>query len=654
MATQAGRPLYATTPAGADVLLLEGFTGEEGISMPFSYDLRFVSESDNIISADTLLRKPTTITIVLQGGGKKYISGWVNRFVQTGRRQHFSGYEATIVPWLWFLTLDYDCKIFQKMTVPDIIEKVFKDAGYTDFQLKTYKSYSPRDYCVQYRETSFNFVSRLMEEEGIYYYFEHSDGTHTMVLTDSPPGITSCPGEDSFKVWTDASQAVGFDVISSLEWTKVSTTGKVTLNDYNFETPSTDLKSSASGTEKNEIYDYPGKFDDHDGGGNYANLGIELQEKDIQTVAGLSNCRAMTTGYKITVTNHFRDDLNQAYLLTWLRQTMEWNVYGGAGSSPEAGVDYSNQYEAIPFSTNYRPPRRATKAIVQGPQTALVVGPSGEEIYTDKYGRVKVQFYWDRVGTKNENSSCWIRVSQYWAGKTWGSMHIPRMGQEVIVDFLEGDPDRPIITGRVYNAEQTVPQTLPDNMTQSGIKSRSSKGGGSDNYNEIWFEDLKGSELIRIHAEKDLLTEVENDETRTVGHDRTTTIKNDETKTVTQGNEKHTIEQGTHTVTVQGNQTIEIKQGNQSNTLDMGNQSTELKMGNRSVKADLGAITEEAMQKIELTVGQSKITIDQMGVTIQGMMIKITGQVQVQVQGLLTQVNGDAMLQLKGGITMIN
>ncbi len=315
---------------------------------------------------------------------------------------------------------------------------------------------------------------------------------------------------------------------------------------------------------------------------------------------------------------------------------MESSEYAGAGDQ-SGGVDYSNKFRAIPFSTPYRPPVTAGKAVVPGPQTAVVVGPAGEEIYTDKYGRVKVQFHWDRVGTKNENSSCWVRVSQNWAGKTWGGMHIPRIGQEVIVEFLEGDPDRPIITGRVYNADQTVPYSLPDNQTQSGLKSRSSKGGSGDNYNEIRIEDKKGSELILVHAEKDLTTEVEHDENRTVGHDRITSIKNNETKTVEQGHE-----------------TITIKQGNQSTTLEMGNQSTELKMGNQSTKVDLGQISTEAMQSIELKVGQSSIRIDQMGVTIKGMMIKIEGQIQVEVKGLMTQVNGDAMLKMQGGITMIN
>jgi type VI secretion system secreted protein VgrG len=258
---------------------------------------------------------------------------------------------------------------------------------------------------------------------------------------------------------------------------------------------------------------------------------------------------------------------------------------------------------------------------------------------------VKVQFFWDRKGTKDENSSCWIRVSQIWAGKNWGWMTIPRIGQEVVVDFLEGDPDRPLITGRVYNADQMPPYTLPDNQTQSGIKSRSSKGGGTADFNEIRFEDKKGSEMVTVHAQKDMETFVENDDTQTVQHNRTIEVD------------------GTHTETITGDTTIEIKQGNHSFTIDqgndslvikMGNKSTGIKMGNESTKLDLGKSEKEAMQSIELKVGQSSVKLDQMGVTIKGMMISIEGQIQVQVKGLMTQVNGDAMLQLKGGITMIN
>jgi type VI secretion system secreted protein VgrG len=274
----------------------------------------------------------------------------------------------------------------------------------------------------------------------------------------------------------------------------------------------------------------------------------------------------------------------------------------------------------------------------------MVVGPAGEEIYTDQYSRVKVQFHWDREGKNDEKSSCWIRVATFWAGKQWGAIHIPRIGQEVVVDFVDGDVDRPLIVGSVYNAATMPPYTLPANMTQSGIKSRSSKGGAAANYNELRFEDKKGSELVTLHAEKDQSIEVENDETHWVGHDRTKNIDHDETTTI----------KGKRTETVTGNETITVQQGDRSLTVSMGNDATELKMGNQTIDVDMGKIAETAMQSITLTVGQSSIKIDQMGVTIQGMMIKIQGQIQVDVEGLMTQIKGTAMLQEQGGIVMIN
>ena len=297
-------------------------------------------------------------------------------------------------------------------------------------------------------------------------------------------------------------------------------------------------------------------------------------------------------------------------------------------------------------ASTIRTPRTTPEPVVQGSQTAVVVGKSGEEIWVDNHGRVKVQFHWDRDGRKDENSSCWVRVASTWAGKNWGFIQIPRIGQEVIVDFLEGDPDRPIITGRVYNADQTPPYTLPANQTQSGVKSRSSKSGGSDNFNEIRLEDKKGSEQIFIHAEKDLKTEVENDETRQVDHDRTTTVKNNDALTVKQGNQTVVLEMG--------NQEVTLKQGNQQITLKMGNQATTLDMGNLTAKASLGKIAYEAMQGIELKVGQNTVTIDQTGVTIKGLNVSVEGQIQTEVKGVMTNVKGDGMLVVKGGITMIN
>jgi type VI secretion system secreted protein VgrG len=505
------------------------------------------------------------------------------------------------------------------------VEQVFTDHQFTDFSLDLVKSYAPRDYCVQYRESGFDFVSRLLEEEGIYYYFEHSTSAHKLILSDAPSKYKYCPNQRSARVAIGASSQAEDDVVVDLQCTTRAVSGQVTLNDYNFITPSTSLKSNATDSFPEEVYDYPGEYEDRSGGERLASLRLEEREAPATMVSGRSSCRGFIAGYKFDLKNYYRRDLNQTYLITGLSITMSTNAYT---TNAKIREDYWNVFETIPATVPYRPERATPVPVISGVQTAVVVGPSGEEIYSDKYGRVKVQFNWDRDGKKNEKSSCWLRVSQDWAGKNWGSVFIPRMGQEVIVEFLEGNPDQPIITGRVYNAEQMPPYALPDNQTQSGVKSRSSKGGGASNYNEFRFEDKMGSELVLLHAEKDLQTEVENDETRTVGNDRTTTITNNETKTV--------------------------KQGNESTTLNMGNQSIELKMGNQTTKVDLGSISTEALQSITLKVGQSSIVIDQVSITIKAMMIDVEAQIMATVKAPMVQVNADAILMLKGGITLIN
>jgi type VI secretion system secreted protein VgrG len=334
-------------------------------------------------------------------------------------------------------------------------------------------------------------------------------------------------------------------------------------------------------------------------------------------VNGASRCRAFRPGVYFTLQGHFRTDTNQAYFLTSVTHQAFDSTYR---QDQDKSHDYTNTFTAIPKTVPYRPPRKTMRPTIKGVQPALVVGKAGEEIWVDSYGRVKVQFYWDRVGQKNENSSCWIRVSQIWAGKAWGWITIPRIGQEVLVDFLEGDPDRPIIVGRVYNADQVVPYTLPANQTQSGIKTRSSKGGGTANFNEIRFEDLMGSEMLTVHAEKDMDTSVEHDDTQLVQNNRTINVN------------------GTHTETIVGNTTIEITQGNETITLDQGNQST---------TATLGSISMTAMQKITLTVGASSITLTPTGVTIQAPTVSITGET-------VTTVKGNVTLILTGGMTLIN
>lgn len=690
--TQDKRPLKVTTALGKDELLLAGFSGVEAVSQPFVFTLELLSENQAVDPA-TLLRTSATVSLQLPNGAWRHLNGVISRFTQLGQRDDLTFYRAEIVPWLWFLSLSSDCRVFQNLSVLEIAERVFKDQGYSDFQIKCTKSYPSREYCVQFRETHLNFVSRLLEEEGIFYFFQHEDGKHTLILADSGNAIQPCPDQPSVRV---ALQREGGDedVVTHLEREHVVESGKITLRDYDPLQPSLRLERSAVGREPEELFDYPGAFTALDEGERYVRIRLEEQEAGKHVVRGAGSCRGLRSGYRVDVKDHYRKDVNQTYQLLEVRHQARGGDYRSWDTAP---LDYDNDFVAIPHSVPYRPLRRTPKPTAMGYQLALVVGKSGEEIWTDKHGRVKVQFYWDRQNQKDESSSCWVRVSSTWAGKGWGFVQIPRIGQEVIVEFFDGDPDLPIITGRVYNAELMPPYELPANQTQSGLKTRSSKGGGTADYNELRFEDKKGSEQVLLHAQKDLAVEVENDETQSVEHDRTTTIKHDDTRTVQEGNDAVTVEKGDQTVeiktgkqtiTVQGDQAMTVKQGNQALeikmgkqtvtiqgdqvttlnqgnhelTVKMGNQTTNVKMGNLTTKVDLGNVSTkaglgkcstEAMQGIELKVGQSSIKIDQMGVTIKGMMVKVEGQIQTQLKGLMTQINGDAMLQAKGAITMI-
>jgi type VI secretion system secreted protein VgrG len=653
------------TPLGEDVLLLRGFRGEERISGLYCFELDLFAENHRNVAFDQVLGKE--ITVALPGGKSRYLSGIVSRFSRAARGPDFTEYRAEMVPKLWLLTHRVQSRIFQNTSVPDILRKVFEGL---DVTYEIQGTFHPRVYCVQYRESDFDFASRLMEEEGIFYFFKHSSGKHEMVVANTPQSHPEMPV---------ASRAVYEEVIGELRedmritaWEKVQEirSGKYTLWDHCFELPHKHLdankptldsvqvgrvshKLKVGANDDLEIYDYPGayakRFDDtgvqkifED---NARTVNLRMQEEEMPSLAihGRSDCRQFTAGHKFTLERHFTDD--DTYVVTAVRHNADqWESYR---SSADVGrLDYSNDFTCIPLSLPFRPRSVTPKPVVHGTQTAVVVGPAGEEIYTDKYSRVKVQFHWDREGKNNADSSCWVRVATFWAGKQWGAIHIPRIGQEVVVDFLEGDPDRPIIVGSVYNADMMPPYSLPDNRTQSGIKSRSSMGGGPSNYNELRFEDKKGKELITLHAEKDLLTEVENDETRTVGHDRTTTIQRHETKTIKEGNETITLERGKQSTT--------LKMGDQSTTLDMGSQEIRIKMGNQDTKLDLGKSTHEAMQSIELKVGQSSVKLDQAGVTIKGMMIRIEGQIMVQVKGVITQVTADGMLTLRGGVVMVN
>lgn len=552
-ATQKNRIASVKSPLGEDVLLFRQMTASEELGRLYEFNLELLSSNESIKMEDVLGRK-ITVRLALRQGGERFFNGYVTRFAQIERVGGFAQYQATLRPWLWFLTRTSDCRIFQDKTIPQIIKEIFREHGFSDFR-EALHSYQPKGYCVQYRETDFNFVSRLMEQEGMYYFFEHADDKHTLVMADSRSAHHAISPETLPYLHADESSVRERDHVAEWYLSQEIQPGVFALNDFDFEKP----KASNSGSLKvksttkrehaqanYEIYDYPGEYVKADDGENYAKTWLESLQTQHERLRGRADARGMAVGGLFKLAEYPREDQNREYLITSANYTFGTEDYETGKSTPD--VEYSCSFNAIPSKQPFRSARTTPKPFVQGPQTAIVVGKAGEEIWTDKYGRVKVQFHWDRYGKADENSSCWVRASHPWAGKNWGAIAVPRMGQEVIVDFLEGDPDQPIITGRVYNADQMPPWDLPANATQSGVLSRSSKGGSGANANAIRMEDKKGAEQLWIHAEKNQDIEVENDETHWVGHDRKKTIDNDETtlvkhdRTETVGNnEKITI-----------------------------------------------------------------------------------------------------------------
>ena len=629
--TQANRPIAIATPLGEDVLLLKAFTGYEGISRLFNFRLDLLSDN-HAISFKDIIGKNVTLRVVLDDDGKeRFFNGYVSRFRQSGSDARFTHYHMEVVPWTWFLTQCAGCRIFQKKSIPDIVQQIFKDRGLNDFRVSLMSTYDPLDYCVQYRETDFNFVSRLMERCGIFYFFEHENGKHTMVLADSPSAHQPCPERASFQYNAVVGADHAEDVVNSLHAEQELRTGTYAFTDYNFETPSASLLSSEQtvvDVSKNfpfEIYDYPGVFLTQSQGSALAKIRMEEQEAPHKTISGGGVCRVFTSGYKFDLEGHYRDDMNDSYVLTEVHHVASvgesYEVTGSGG-----GATYSNEFRCIPASIPFRPPRMTPTPVIPGPQTAVVVGPTGEEIYTDKYGRVKVVFHWDREGKEkeDENCSCWVRVSQPWAGKNWGAMSIPRIGQEVIVEFLEGDPDHPIITGRVYNAEQMPAYTLPDEHTKTYFKSMSSKGGGG--FNELRFEDKKGDEQVFMHAEKNLDIRVKNNAYETVvkdshliveqdrfehlKHDCHLKIDNDQVESV--GRDHHLKVSGKQTIAVSGTQSLKVD-GDVAE--QFGSNHSEQVSQSLYLKAGMTAVIEAPMG-VTLKCGGNAVVVDPVGVTL--------------------------------------
>lgn len=693
--TQSNRNITVTTPLGDDVLVLLKFSGREALSEPFEFTLEMLSTTLTV-DATSIVGKAVTFTTTLADDSTRYFNGMVADFAacETDATDLVRRYTARVVPWFWFMSLVSNCRIFQQKSIPDIIEQLFSDLGFSDYEKQLTQTYNPLDYCVQYRESDFDFASRLMEAAGIFYFFKHENGKHTMVLADDASKYIAAT-ENTASYFGDVAADALPGCLTSWSHGFQFTPGKFSQTDYNFTTPTTDLSSSEStvvplsGLSSYELFEYPGRYGTASDGTAIAKIRMQEREWVYEQVESAGTYGSFSPGYTFQVSDHPVDgEKNKTYVLVSVEHRATEPVQYYAEATPMLREPYNNRFTCIPSSTVFRPPRRTPWPQINGPQSAVVVGSSGQEMLTEQYGRVKVQFTWDRLGTNDENSSCWIRVAQNLAGNTWGMQFLPRVGQEVLVEFLNGDPDQPIITGSVYNANQMPPYALPDSQNKSGLRTRSTASGDDTTFNELTFDDTKGQEQVYFHAERDYVREVENNDSLKVGYDlknpgdqtiqiynnRTVTIENgtdslevqtaDRKVTIDKGNDSITISEGNRTITLskgnltvtldEGNQAVTLTKGNDSLTLSAGNQSVTLDKGNHSIECSAGSSSISAMQSIELKVGGNSIQISQQGITIKGTMISVEGDTQTTVKGAMVSVNGSGMVQVEGGMITLN
>lgn len=545
--------LFKVGALDANMLKVTAFEGTEGLSTLYRFQVDLCSDDEAIAVAD-MVGQPCYLEIH-SPNGSRFVHGIVRRFARTGQGVHLTYYRVHIVPAHWLLTKRHRCRIFQShncqdMSVPGIIKQVLQDAGIPDdaYRMAFQNTYTTREYVVQYRESEMDFISRLMEEEGIYYFFEHAAEGHKLVIADGDVAHVELPTHPEC-VYRDPSGLVPEEEhVFGLHDTASIAIGAVELDDFNFVRPGQDIRQNNNAAQFTNLMfsDYPGRFREKDAGGHLAQVRLEAFQCTRHTTSLSATVRGFIPGYTFQLADHPSEETNRQYLISGVHHQGRQPQ----STEEEAPVTDMAGYEAtvtaLPKEVPFRAQFVTHKPRIAGAQTAIVVGPKGEELYTDEYGRVKVQFHWDPEGTYNEDSSCWIRVSQGAAGGQYGMMFLPRVGQEVVVEFLEGDPDRPLITGRVYNNDHMPPYKLPAEKTKSVIKTNSSKGGGGTN--EICFEDLKDSEQILLYAQKDLHLRVKNDRVENVEHDRHLTVDNDMTALV----------QANRSLTVKGDQTAKI------------------------------------------------------------------------------------------------
>lgn len=589
-APQNRRLIKLTTPLSADQeLLVDTFVGNEGLSTLFHYDLSLISQ-DAHIELKSLIGKPALLEIELAEGGARLIHGYVNDFASGGSDGGLAYYSATLVPWLWMLSRRFDSRIFQDQTVEQVLTQVF--AGYGSLpsvQFNLTRPLKPHSYITQYRESDFNFVQRLLDQEGLFYYFEHSHEQHTLVIGDNSTLLTALPEQPRIR-FHSTSVTETADAITHWSGSRQLLPSRMAVQTFDYKQPRNALPVVMDSINQQgdvgpfEIFDFPGQYThgDYDTGERLVRNRLEALEVQAKVFAGSSNCRAMRTGHTFELQHHYEHDQGSPDDRRFLLLALQHEGANNYRHAKSAVAYYRNHFTCIRSKIPYRPQPTTERPLLHGPQTAIVVGPPGEEIFTDSLGRVKLQFHWDRYGQHDDNSSCWVRVAQAWASGGFGSIQIPRVGDEVVVSFLEGNPDRPLVTGSLYNSQNMPPWSLPQNKTQSGFLTRSTKSG-SDAANFIRFDDKQGAEQLLVHAERCLDTEVELDETHSVGNNRSIAVGGNQYQTVQQ-DAQVTITQGAYSLAVTQKH-VEI-QANTHITLRVGNSSLTLTPQAITLKAD--------------------------------------------------------------------
>lgn len=682
------RPIRINTPLGTNKMHVITLEGTEAVNQPYEFTAEVACTEIDLDPKD-LLGLIVSISIepfVATGSSEqeqRTINAVVNQItVGDLIDKDVRRYVLHLVAPFFLLHYSSHCRIYQEKTAKDIIQDVL-DERQIPYEFNTTGNGEARPYCVQYRETDFAYVQRLIEFEGWHYYFKPTEGGDVMVITDGFSAYEAHKGVtyDPF----NAQRSVG--LADSREGTYRLASGEVTLSDWNWQ----DVKV-VKGTETSADLPYQGVpgFTQHDHAQHIGNDNVAKTLATVRVDSSAGNHAdtdlrthypTMRPGLTLEVDNwDYAPHKGQKIAILAVRHSLSAPLtnYSGFGGD----FHYSNIAGGVDSAKPWRPRMTVARPVVHGPQTAIVVGPKGQEIHTDEHGRVKVQMHWDLLGKGNDESSCWIRVQQSWAGPGFGFQFIPRINMEVVVVFIEGDPDRPLITGCVYNGNNPYPYQLPNNKTQSGIKTRSSKEGKPDNCNEIRFEDLKGQEELFIQAEKNYVRKVKNNEYAYIGNNRYVQVWKDHTRHVKKGNEEVVIEEGDRTFTVkkgdetheisegdqnvivgkgdqlitvgEGDQKTKIEKGNQATEVSQGDQTTEVKMGDITIKAGMGSISMEAMKAIEFKVGQSTVTIDQFGISMQGAIVEVTAQAMLNTKGAMVTHKADAIMTIQGTLVKIN